>query len=61
MCSSLFTAPRDVQLLVGFSVSDMKYGLLMWGIDIDITFKLQKTAVRIITGNYNISHREPIF
>ena len=33
----------------------------MWDVDTNIIFKLQKKAVRIITGNYYIAHSEPIF
>ena len=33
----------------------------MSGVDTDRIFKLQKKAVRIITGNYYIAHSEPIF
>ena len=42
-------------------MAHINYGLLVWGVDTDIIFKLQKKAVRIITGTYYIAHSEPIF
>ena len=42
-------------------VSHMNYGLLLWGTDLDKVHKLQKRALRTITGSEYIAHSEPIF
>ena len=58
-----YVYPEQVLLQIYNSLfmAHINYGLLVWGVDTDIIFKLQKKAVRIITGNYYIAHSEPIF
>ena len=58
-----YVYPEQVPLQIYNSLfmAHINYGLLVWGVDTDRIFKLQKKAVRIITGNYYIAHSEPIF
>ena len=58
-----YVYPEQVLLQIYNSLfmAHINYGLLVWGVDTDRIFKLQKKAVRIITGNYYIAHSEPIF
>ena len=50
-----------LQIYNSLFMAHINYGLLVWGVDTDRIFKLQKKAVHIITGNYYIAHSEPIF
>ena len=56
-----YVYPQQVLLHIYNSlfVAHNNYGLLVWGVDTDIIFKVQKKAVRIITGNYYTAHTEP--
>ena len=58
-----YVYPEQVLLQIYNSLfmAHINYGLLVWGVDTDIIFKLQKKAVRILTGNDYIAHSEPIF
>ena len=58
-----YVYPEQVLLQIYNSLfmAHINYGLLVWGVDTDRIFKLQKKAVRIITGNDYIAHSEPIF
>ena len=58
-----YVYPEQVLLQIYNSLfmAHINYGLLVWGVDTDRIFKLQKKAVRIITGIYYIAHSEPIF
>ena len=42
-------------------LSHLNYGILVWGFDLDRLFKLQKKAIRIITGSKYNAHTEPLF
>ena len=50
-----------LQIYNSLFVAHINYGRLVWGVDTDRIFKLQKKAVCIITGNYYVAHSEPIF
>ena len=58
-----YVYPEQVLLQIYNSlfIVHINYGLPVWGVDTDRLFKLQKKAVRIITGNYYIADSEPIF
>ena len=56
-----YVYPEQVlqQIYNSLFMAHINYGLLVWGVDTDRKFKLQKKAVHIITGNYYIAHSEP--
>ena len=58
-----YVYPEQVLLTIYNSlfVSHINYGLLVWGVELDRIYMLQKKAVRIVTGNDYIAHTEPIF
>ena len=58
-----YVYPEQVLLQIYNSlfIAHINYGLLVCGVDTDRIFKLQKKVVCIITGNYYITHSEPIF
>ena len=58
-----YVYPEQVLLQIYNSlfIAHINYGLFVCGVDTDRIFKLQKKVVCIITGNYYITHSEPIF
>jgi len=55
--------PQRTLLTVYHSLlsSHLNYQLLSWGYDFDRIFKLQKRAIRIISGSHRLAHTEPLF
>ena len=42
-------------------LSQLNYGILNWGFNVEKLYKLQKKAIRIITGSKYNAHTEPLF
>lgn len=58
-----YVMPQHILFIIYNSlfVSHINYGLLLWGRDLNRISKLQKKAVRIITGSEYLAHAEPLF
>ena len=42
-------------------LSYIKYGLLLWGVEVKYLEIIQKRTIRLITDRYYIAHTEPLF
>ena len=58
-----YVVPEQILLIIYNSlfISHINYGLLLWGKDSSRIFRLQKKAIRIITGSEYLAHTEPLF
>ena len=55
--------PQRTLLTIYFSLlsSHLNYQILSWGYDLERIFKIQKRAIRIISGSHPLAHTEPLF
>ena len=58
-----YILPEKIKLMIYNSLvlSYMDYGILIWGHQSDRIHKLQKRAIRLITGSKYNTHTEPLF